>query len=308
MTVEIGRDIDEFEVGMTRSYTRTFTAEDVARIAEITGDYNYFHVDEEAARHSVFGRRIVHGLLVTGMATHLGGVMFPGPGYIAFDLNVRYLKPVYIGDTVTCTLEITSVDRARNWLEMAIRWVNQDDDLVSEGTSSGRPTRVVYEAAGEHVFRVRQLEPVDRDWVACLLKAHWGDTKIASRGKLYAADELPGFAAMRGSEPVGLVTYRMDGNACEVVSLNSLAEGIGIGSALMDAVREAASAAGCRRLWLVTTNDNLPALRFYQKQGMKLVAVHRNAQDVARKLKPQIPEIGHADIPIRDEIELEMLL
>jgi 3-hydroxybutyryl-CoA dehydratase len=145
MPVEIGRDIDEFEVGMSRSYTRTFTADDIERFAEITGDHNYFHVNEEAARHSVFGRRIAQGLLVASMSTHMGGMVFPGPGYIAAHLNTTFLKPVYIGDTVTVTIEITSVDRGREWLEMTARWVNQDGELVAEGTSAGRPTKVAYE-------------------------------------------------------------------------------------------------------------------------------------------------------------------
>ena len=146
MKVEIGRKIDEFEVGMSDSYARTFTAEDVEKFAEITGDYNYFHVNEEVARHSIFGRRIVQGLLVASMSTHMGGVLFPGPGYIAFDLSTRFVKPVFIGDTITCTLEITLVDPQKVWLELTARWVNQEGVLVAEGTSSGRPSRVEYDS------------------------------------------------------------------------------------------------------------------------------------------------------------------
>jgi DNA-3-methyladenine glycosylase I len=89
------------------------------------------------------------------------------------------------------------------------------------------------------------------------------------------------------------------------VTLNSLREGIGIGTALLDAVREAARKSGCRRTWLITTNDNLHALRFYQKRGWRLTALHRNALDESRRLKPVIPEIGIDGIPLRDEIELE---
>jgi GNAT superfamily N-acetyltransferase len=77
---------------------------------------------------------------------------------------------------------------------------------------------------------------------------------------------------------------------------------------LIDAVRQEAQRAGCKRLWLITTNDNLTALRFYQRRGFVLVAVHRNAVELSRKLKPQIPLIGEHGIPIRDEIELEMPL
>jgi GNAT superfamily N-acetyltransferase len=104
------------------------------------------------------------------------------------------------------------------------------------------------------------------------------------------------------------VTYHIEGDACEIVSLDSLVEGIGIGAALIEAVKDAALAAGCTRLWLITTNDNLHALRLYQKRGFVLAALHRNALEVSRRLKPQIPLVGLDGIPLRDEIELEMRL
>jgi GNAT superfamily N-acetyltransferase len=101
--------------------------------------------------------------------------------------------------------------------------------------------------------------------------------------------------------------YSIDGGACEIVTIDSLIER-GIGTALVEAVTDAARAAGCGRLWLVTTNDNLPALRFYQKRRFALVAVHREAVAEARKLKPEIPLVGLDGIPIRDELELELEL
>jgi RimJ/RimL family protein N-acetyltransferase len=107
---------------------------------------------------------------------------------------------------------------------------------------------------------------------------------------------------------VGLVTYRIEGSQCEVVTLNSEEEGTGIGTALLEAVCREAAAAGCTRVWLITTNDNLPALRFYQKRGMRLFALHPNAVEASRKLKPEIPLAGWEGIPIRDEIELELRL
>lgn len=106
---------------------------------------------------------------------------------------------------------------------------------------------------------------------------------------------------------IGLATYRIDGAACELMSLDSLREGRGVGSALVDAVIGLASSVGCARLTLVTTNDNLNALRFYQKRGFRLRALCPGAVDAARReLKPAILLQGENDIPIRDEIELEM--
>jgi ribosomal protein S18 acetylase RimI-like enzyme len=106
----------------------------------------------------------------------------------------------------------------------------------------------------------------------------------------------------------GLVTYHIAGNGCEIVTLDSLRPSLGIGTTLIESVKAAAGAAGCRRLWLITTNDNLHALGFYQKRGFRLAAVHPGAVNESRKLKPEIPLIGNDGIPIRDEIELEIVL
>jgi len=131
---------------------------------------------------------------------------------------------------------------------------------------------------------------------------------MVTRGKMHQADELPGFIAVHEGKPAGLVTYHINGNECEIVSMNSLVERTGIGSALIDAVKDVAAKAGCKRLWLITSNDNTAALRFYQKRGFSLVAVYRNAVEQSRKLKPEIPLIGNDGIPLRDEIELGMFL
>jgi GNAT superfamily N-acetyltransferase len=158
------------------------------------------------------------------------------------------------------------------------------------------------------IIRIRPVQDDDRNWVAGLLEEHWHSTRVVSRGQVYEADRLPGFIAEVGGEPVGLLTYRIDGKQCELISMNSLREGIGIGAALIGAAREVARDAGCRRLWLITTNDNLAAVRFYQKRGFRLAAVHCNALEESRKLKPEIPLVGRDGIPLRDEIEMEVIL
>ncbi|MFB0546734.1 MAG: GNAT family N-acetyltransferase [Anaerolineae bacterium] len=157
-------------------------------------------------------------------------------------------------------------------------------------------------------LQVRPLNKGDHDWVARLLEKHWGATKIVTRGRIHCADDLAGFVAVQEDKPVGLVTYRIDDDECEILTMNSLVEGVGIGSALLDAVRTLAVSAKCKRLWLITTNDNMAALRFYQKRGFLLVAVHRNALERSRQLKPEIPLVGIDEIPLRDEIELELPL
>lgn len=158
-----------------------------------------------------------------------------------------------------------------------------------------------------------QLEIVElteqyRNWARKYLQESWGSGGIVSRGNLYQADALPGFVALWERTPAGLLTYNIVDNACEILSLNSRVERQGIGSALLEAVRKQSILRGYSRVWLITTNDNVEALRFYQKRGFELVAVHRNAVEHSRTLKPSIPLIGNHGIPIRDEIELEVRL
>lgn len=156
---------------------------------------------------------------------------------------------------------------------------------------------------------VHELTESDRGWVVMVFRKHWGAEFIVSRGRRHFAADLNGFYACNElGDRVGLVTYRIDGTECEMVSLNAFTRFTGIGSALVDAARNAAKRAGCTRLWLITTNDNLDAIRFYQRRGFVLVAVHANAIEISRRLKPSIPEIGNFGIPLRDELEFEMRL
>ena len=156
-------------------------------------------------------------------------------------------------------------------------------------------------------MEVRAATDRDRDWIRAFLAARWGSV-VVSRGRLLRPEELPAFVAREGRRRVGLATYATEGEECELVTIDSLSEGRGVGTALVEAVAEAARAAGCRRLWLITTNDNLRALRFYQRRGFELVALHRGAIAESRKLKPQISELGEHGIPLRDELELELRL
>ena len=155
---------------------------------------------------------------------------------------------------------------------------------------------------------VRATEPGDPDDagdVAAILLGSWGSTRVVSRGMLHDAAQLPGFVAERAGVIVGLATYHVDGDAWELVTIDAVEQHSGVGTALMSAVAEAARAAGASRLWLVTTNDNLGALRFYQRRGWRIRRVHPGAVDMARALKP-IPLLGQHGIEIHDELELEL--
>ena len=157
-------------------------------------------------------------------------------------------------------------------------------------------------------YQIRPVHEDDKVWISQLIREHWGSEIVVVHQAVYTPAELPGFIMIQGDQRVGLVTYQIHGNECEIVSLNSLIPSVGIGTSLLEAVLTKAREGGCQRVWLITTNDNLQALGFYQKRGFRLVAIYRNVVDESRKIKPEIPILGENGIPIRDEIELEMIL
>ncbi len=155
-------------------------------------------------------------------------------------------------------------------------------------------------------FSIRAITESDHEWTLKVVRG-WGADFVVSRGRKIYAAELPGFIAEDDSgNKVGLLTYEIIGDQCEVVTLDAFSKFSGVGTALLERTAETARSNGCKRLWLITTNDNLDAIRFYQRRGMTIAAVHVNAIAHSRKLKPSIPKIGLPGIPLRDEIEFEM--
>ena len=157
-------------------------------------------------------------------------------------------------------------------------------------------------------IQIRPPSAQDRPWVVQFIAEHWGSETVVVHDAVYRPAELSGWVAWSANARVGLLTYHLDEAGCEIVTLNSLRSGQGVGTALVAAARQTALEAGCRRLWVVTTNDNLRALRFYQKRGFRLVAVCPGAVERSRRIKPEIPLVGADGIPLCDEIELEMRL
>lgn len=146
---------------------------------------------------------------------------------------------------------------------------------------------------------------VERLWVEA-----FGSTRVASAGALHDLLALPTLVALDDDAFVGAAAYRFDGSGgCEVVGIASAIERRGAATALLEAVTAEARSVGCRRVWLVTTNDNIAAFRFYQQRGWRLCALRPDAVTEARAtLKPEIPLRGEEGLPIRDEIEFERRL
>ncbi len=156
------------------------------------------------------------------------------------------------------------------------------------------------------MIAVASATAAEKDWIRKLLDERWDGPEIVSRGQWADASELPALIATSDGEPVGLLTYRLHWSDLEVVTLDSLREGQGVATALLDAVREIAGEEGCKHIWLATTNDNLQAMGFYQRRGYRFAEVRQGALTKAREKKSSIPKIGQNKIPVRDEIELRL--
>lgn len=157
-------------------------------------------------------------------------------------------------------------------------------------------------------YIINPLTEKDKPWASQLLADRWGSPAIVSRGVLHNVTHLKGYIAKQKDDTIGLITYRIHNNDCEIISLDSLTQKQGVGTALVEEVKREAKSQGSIRVWTITTNDNIEAIRFWQRRGFTLVALHRNALEVSRKLKPEIPLVGNHGIPLRDEIELELFL
>ena len=152
---------------------------------------------------------------------------------------------------------------------------------------------------------VRRAEDRDRAWIRQTVAAAWGSPRVVSRGRVTEdASLLDGFIAEVDGRPAGLAMTRREGDRLEVVALIASERFQGNGTALLRAVEEEASQLGCRA-WLITMNDNLDAIRFYQRRDWDWVAFHRDAATETRRLKPELPETGDHGIPLRHELEFE---
>ncbi len=137
----------------------------------------------------------------------------------------------------------------------------------------------------------------------------WGADFIVSRGKKIYPAEIEGFYTLNSENEIsGLVTFEISGEQCELVTLDSFQKFQGIGTALLEHLKKYLKTKNCKRLWLITLNDNLDAIRFYQKRGFRLSNIYINALENSRKIKPSIARTGNYGIELRDEIEFELRL
>lgn len=155
---------------------------------------------------------------------------------------------------------------------------------------------------------IRALTDADREQALEVLCARWGSAMVVVHEQVYCPHALPGFVAVLDQRWVGVLTYVCQRDYCEVVTLDSFLPRHGVGRALLVAAQSLAHAVGCVELRVTTTNDNLVALRLYQRYGFVLTQLRPGAVLRARQVKPEIPLIGFDAIPLRDEIDLVLPL
>ncbi len=128
------------QVGDKGSFTKTITEKDVFDFADASGDFNPLHIDEEYARRSAFGHRVAHGILTAGIISAVLGSEIPGLGTIFVELHIKFLKPVYFGDTLTATATVTEVINPKR-VRLMVACHNQDGEDVSLGNAIVVPPR-----------------------------------------------------------------------------------------------------------------------------------------------------------------------
>jgi len=134
----------------------------------------------------------------------------------------------------------------------------------------------------------------------------WGSDILVSRGKTYKTEDLEGILKYKNNKIIGLGLYYIKNNECEIVLLETFIQNNGIGTEIIEKIKKIAKMKNCKRIWLITSNDNIDAIKFYQRRGFSIANFYKNAMDESRRLKPTIPLIGNYEIPIKDEIEFEI--
>ena len=157
-------------------------------------------------------------------------------------------------------------------------------------------------------IHIRPIEEDDRPWVRGILRKWWGSESVIIRKTKYEPAGMGGFIASHKDEKVGLVILRYEKDLCEIISLTVLNSNPLIGKQLIHTSIQDAKDHASARMIIVTTNDNSGALRFYQQMGFRLRELRVGIVEESRKIKPEIPLEGNYHIPIRDELELEMIL
>lgn len=154
----------------------------------------------------------------------------------------------------------------------------------------------------------RETNTADEAFVKKIMDEYWGGEPLLIRDSNYWPSKLPGIIAEKNNKLIGFLFYEIQNHDCEIVVFEAFDKFKGTGTELLHRLTLIAKKHRCQRIYLMTHNDNLDALRFYQRRGFVICGIRLNSMDAARKIKPSIPIIGDYGIPMRDEIDLELAI
>jgi ribosomal protein S18 acetylase RimI-like enzyme len=179
---------------------------------------------------------------------------------------------------------------------------------VSATIYSTTPNPIILEIRGKIAMNIRKMTKEDAPLVHQFMKEKWGGEPLLIHGKKYypSSGNLEGFLLFDDSKDIkGFLIYDTKGSEYEIIVFEVFDKFKGLGTKLLDEFIRVAKAAGHKKVIVMTTNDDLDALRFYQRRGFVITGIAINIFEQARKIKPRIPELGDYNIPIRDEILME---
>lgn len=159
-----------------------------------------------------------------------------------------------------------------------------------------------------NTLSMRSVVSEDAKWIEEFMNKNWGGLPLVIRGKKYDPRNLEGFIIENTQGIAGFLFYEIQHQDCEIIGLEAFEKFKGIGTMMLNNLKEMAKNKNCRRIYLMTTNDNLDALRFYQGRGFFICNIHVDSVKISRKIKPSIGMVGDYGISVRDEIDLEFLL
>lgn len=134
-----GITINDLRVGQSADFSKTILDNDIYTFAGITGDFNPAHVNEEYSKGSQYGGRICHGMLSAGLISTVIGMQLPGPGTVYLGQNLKFVAPVYPGDTITATVSVKSIDKTKNRIVLDTVCTNQKGETVLVGEAKVMP-------------------------------------------------------------------------------------------------------------------------------------------------------------------------
>lgn len=133
MIYKKGKTFEEIQIGESASFSKTITEADIILFAGFSGDFNPLHMNEEYAKTTIFGKRIAHGGLAASLLAPVLGNQLPGLGTVALETVTKFRKPTYIGDTITCTVQVVSKNTRMQSVTMKILWTNQREEVICKG-------------------------------------------------------------------------------------------------------------------------------------------------------------------------------